>query len=233
MREWENKVPDKTYGSLSPSTSDEASVASKLAKYDGVKVHFYNGNWTDNIHIPAASSDNIGKVLTVGHSAGWGTTLHINGGTVSVKSGFAKNYRSDGSQWVEGESLSLTKTRKPIRHGVPVTTLLGYFDPEKQLTSYIYPALHGSYGMVYPDDTELASSSNHCHLAVTTSEGVKNYALANHRFTPSRMNQFHINIETATQPSKAEIICGGNPVVSRALESPRQEPKVYILPSAE
>ncbi len=40
--------------------------------------------------------------------------------------------------------------RKPRLFGVPVVTLVGYYDPDERMPSYIYPALHGAYGFCYP-----------------------------------------------------------------------------------
>jgi hypothetical protein len=69
----------------------------------------------------------------------------------------------------------------PILYRVPVTTLVGYYDPDstlnRNLQSYIYPAMHGAYGFVYNDDG--GSTNNGCKLVVETSNnGVLIYDLS-------------------------------------------------------
>ncbi|MFD2176748.1 M66 family metalloprotease [Veronia pacifica] len=231
MKEWQHSVVNKTLAAISPSSSDEASVANLLQNYDGVSVHFSNGYWAGNIHIPSASAENNGKMLKVGHSAGWNSRLHINDSVITLSWGTVKNYQSDGETWVEMSDLnSLTVPRKPERFGVPVTTLVGYFDPERKLSSYIYPALHGSYGMVYAADSDNNQPANSCYLVVTSDEGKADYYLSNHRFTPSRMNQFNVNIETETNPTKAEIVCEDVVVASRDISPPKKKLNTYIVP---
>ena len=59
--------------------------------------------------------------------------------------------------------------RKPVNIGIPVTTLVGFYDPELTMRTYIYPALHGSYGNVFEDDSEEEISKiieNGCHASV-------------------------------------------------------------------
>ncbi|ODA33107.1 M66 family metalloprotease, partial [Veronia pacifica] len=238
MREWEHRVPVKTYAVIPPAAADEASVARKIARYDGVSVHFWDGKWTRHIHIPAASAENKEKVVLVQHSAGYTSILHINGGTVELNKGFSKIYQSDGKTWAElTDEPDTTKPRKPIRFGVPVTTLVGFFDPDKQLTSYIYPALHGSYGMVYPEDKLSTRLPDDCHLEVTTASGLKTFELARYRLVETQMNQFQVNIETSSQPSRAEIICGGERVATRLLKMPTEEAKeklnTYVMPKPQ
>jgi len=38
---------------------------------------------------------------------------------------------------------------KPVKFGVPVTTLVGFYDPAKDVKGYIYPPMTSSYGYVY------------------------------------------------------------------------------------
>ncbi|MFD2176342.1 M66 family metalloprotease, partial [Veronia pacifica] len=244
MREWEHRVPVKTIVDVNPGdVSEDVSedtIAIKLAQYGGVKMHLWSYNatwhWAKNVYIPAASAENAGDLVKIKHTAEAPTSLHINGGIVQLTKGSDKTYESDGKTWAEITALTEwsggLEPRKPIRFGVPVTTIVGYFDPEKELQSYIFPALYGSYGMVYPDD-KLPSTRlpNECHLEVTTVNGLKTFELADHRFVRTRMNQFQVNIETSSKPSRAAVICGNDTVHSRVLEGPKKEKlNTHVIP---
>ena len=107
--------------------------------------------------------------------------------------------------------------KKPYKQGVPVTTLVGYYDPEQNLTSYIYPALHGSYGMVYEDQASV--DINSCYLKVQTEEGRElKYALHNSRKVSTVMNAFHVNIEEALHATQAEVSCSNQTLALRNFE---------------
>jgi hypothetical protein len=189
-----------------------AKVASLLAEYDVVKVAMQDGNWTKEIHVPAASAANRGRVVTLDHEAGYNSELFINGGKVTVSRGFKKSYTSNGTRWKEGEAANLaanlTVERKPQKFGVPVTTLVGYYDPKGELKSYIYPALHGAYGFTYSDDGGQVSEGD-CHLLVETQGGELRFRLANHRFSGNVMNKFHVNIPESSQPKSVAVVCRG------------------------
>ncbi|CAJ1802114.1 Metalloprotease StcE [Aeromonas salmonicida] len=114
----------------------------------------WDGNWTRNIQLPLASAVNRGRIVTVDHDAGYNSTLFINGQQITVSRGFKKSYTSDGARWNEGPLADLAVERKPDAFGVLVTTLVGYYDPQRQLPGYLYPALHGAYGFTYGDDSE-------------------------------------------------------------------------------
>lgn len=82
----------------------------------------WDGNWTRNIQLPAASAVNRGRIVSIDHNAGYNSTLFINGQQITVSRGFKKSYRSDGSRWNEGAPTDLAVDRKPAAFGVPVTT---------------------------------------------------------------------------------------------------------------
>ncbi|MNR26788.1 Metalloprotease StcE precursor [compost metagenome] len=98
--------------------------------------------------------------------------------------------------------------RKPQAFGVPVTTLVGYYDPRGLLPSYLYPALHGAYGFGYGDDGERIGAGD-CQLQVETREGLLHFRLANHRLNAGVMNKFHVNVPTASEPRGAAVLCAG------------------------
>lgn len=113
---------------------------------------------------------------------------------------------------------SNTLTMKPDEYGVPVTTIIGYYDPEKTLTSYIYPALYGSYGMYYEPPENVTST---CALEVSFASGSKSsYPLTETRFTNNNMNKFHVNVPTSMNPQSAQVICDQQQQASRVFEAP-------------
>lgn len=104
--------------------------------------------------------------------------------------------------------------RKPRAFGVPVVTLIGYYDPAGEIQSYIYPALHGAYGFCYADDASTLNEAD-CELRVETQGGVLRFRLADQRLASQRlgnvrhMNKFHVNVPEASQPRSVSIISRG------------------------
>ncbi|MEG2564945.1 MAG: M66 family metalloprotease [Acinetobacter sp.] len=196
----------------------ESGLAKLLEEYQLVKIAMQNGNWTRNIYVPAASGENKGRTLTIDHQAGYNSHLYINGAERLVSQGYKKSFISDGKTWQEGEVTNTREERKPEQFGIPVTTLVGYYDPQGALSSYIYPALHGAYGFTYPDDSTNLSS-NDCQLQVETREGQLRFKLANHRVSNSVMNKFHINVPTESQPSQATLVCNNKALDQKILSS--------------
>ena len=196
----------------------ENGLANLLANYDLVRVAMWDGHWTRNIRVPIASADNRGHSLTIDHNAGYNSYLYINGQDRLVSRGFKKSFKSDGLNWVEVPLIDTKVARKPARFGVPVTTLVGYYDPQGVLPSYIYPALHGAYGFTYADDSTTLSS-NDCQLRVDTINGSLNFKLANHRINNKVMNKFHINVPTDVEPSQATVICNNKTATEKVLET--------------
>ncbi len=111
---------------------------------------------------------------------------------------------------VSGETAAPTKDieRKPQHSGVPVVTLVGYYDPDGQLRSYIYPALHGAYGFCYADDSSIANVAG-CQLVVETRTGVLRFRLADRRLGGRYMNKFHVNVPESLQPRSVSVVSRG------------------------
>lgn len=206
MEPYQHKVDLLEQVNAPVSSLGEVKLAALLAEYDLVKIAMWDGNWTRNIQLPLASAANRGRIVTVDHDAGYNSTLFINGQQVTVSRGFKKSYTSDGSRWNEGLLADLRTPRKPQAFGVPVTTLVGYYDPSGQLPSYIYPALHGAYGFSYGDDSDRLADKD-CQLQVETRDGLLRFRLANHRLSTGVMNKFHINVPTANEPQSAAVVC--------------------------
>lgn len=182
----------------------------------------WDGHWTSDIRVPEASTDNIGRNLTIDHNAGYKSRLYINGQEISVSKGFKKSFKSDGQSWIETPLTDFTVARQPLRFGVPVMTLVGYYDPQGGLPSYIYPPLYGAYGFTYPDDS-LTLSGKDCQLQVETHHGLLYFKLANHRVARTVMNKFHINVPTDIQPSRVAVVCNNRTAVEKILPSSAAE----------
>ena len=106
------------------------------------------------------------------------------------------------------ENAERGSDRKPVAFGVPVVTLIGYYDPDGEKLSYIYPALHGAYGFCYADDSKSVTDAD-CQLVVETRAGVLRFRLANTRLGGPYMNKFHVNIPEASQPRSVAVIYKG------------------------
>ncbi|MBD1559437.1 peptidase M66 [Vibrio sp. S9_S30] len=120
---------------------------------------------------------------------------------------------------------SATKAQVPYKQGVPVTTIVGYYDPDEVLNGHIYPALHGSFGAVYQDN--FASSS--CQLNVHTKDsGTKTFNLYARRLDANSMNKFHVNVEQALSPYSAEVYCNGHLLASLDISAPTQPLNTHI-----
>lgn len=206
MKPYEHRVEVREQVNAPVGELGEAGLTALLAEYDLVRVAMWDGYWTRNIQLPAASAANAGRIVTVDHGASYNSTLFVNGQQITVSRGFKKSYTSDGSRWQEGAPVDASAPRKPQAFGVPVTTLVGYYDPQGQLPGYIYPALHGAYGFGYGDDADRLTAGD-CQLRVETREGQLRFRLANHRLSASVMNKFHVNVPTASEPSGASVLC--------------------------
>ena len=102
---------------------------------------------------------------------------------------------------------------------MPVTTLVGYYDPRGELNGYIYPPLHGAYGFTYADDRNQVTDQD-CQLVVETRSGPLRFRLANQRFNAEVMNKFHINIPAASQPQSVSLVCRGSVIDTKTITTP-------------
>lgn len=199
-----------------------AKLASFLAEYDVVKVAMQDGNWTRNIEVPPATPASKGRMVTIEHSAAYDSVLSINGGQVQVSTGFRKAYLSDGQRWKAVPESNLAVERKPQAFGVPVTTLIGYYDPTGELTTTIYPPLHGAYGFTYGEDRDLPAETG-CHLLVETRDGPLRFRLADRRLKATVMNKFHVNVPEGSQPKSVSVVCGGKVLDKRPITAVKEK----------
>jgi len=120
--------------------------------------------------------------------------------------------------------------RKPVEQGVAVATLVGFYDPELTMRTYIYPAMHGSYGNVFASNTEediYNLSDNGCYASVANEKGgEKKFVLKDVRQagknkagkTGKNMNKFHINVAETFEPTSIKIFCRGQEIAERSIE---------------
>lgn len=119
----------------------------------------------------------------------------------------------------------------PKKQGVKVITLVGLHDPEEQLSSYIYPALNGSYGMIYADKkSETDFNKNYLEVELANGESLV-YPLLSARLSSNEMNQFHVNIDRSLHPIHARIIHQGNIIADRKIDLGNDSLPVSIITS--
>lgn len=119
-------------------------------------------------------------------------------------------------KWNESE-LSMTvfqdaNRKRPSAVGVPVVTLVGYYDPQGRLPSTIYPAMFGSYGVTYGSDRKEANkdkgAATECRMLVAGSNNREFVAkLDGTRLNAQEMNKFHVNIPMNFGATLASVQC--------------------------
>jgi hypothetical protein len=108
---------------------------------------------------------------------------------------------------------------KPTATKIPVMTLLGFYDPEKTLTTFIYPALYSNYGSYFSADVLNAKNSDAtCKIVVIKEDNTEvSYNLLSSRKHSSRMNQFQLNLPLSGNYKNAKIICDNTELDSREI----------------
>ncbi|WP_061008689.1 M66 family metalloprotease [Vibrio sp. CUB2] len=222
-----NTIKDDTAGSV---------LLGYINDFDITKVETGDGRWIRDIYLPSAANVVAGKVVNVARYSGYGVTVHINGQSVNLNRGDSKFYISDGKDWQETSEAQVAEnnpTRVPTDSGVAVTTLVGYYDPQQTLNSYIFPALHGAYGFVYQPTPAESLNTNGCYVRVYNGRNYQtdNYQLVGFRYDDNVMNKFHINLKQADAPTRAEVVCDNTVLSSLDIEKPKQDLKVSIIQS--
>ncbi|PXW51497.1 StcE-like peptidase [Grimontella sp. AG753] len=218
MDPYENKF-DRDYVNVSITNINESLLAELVNEHSLVNITVRDGQWAREIRMPVPGRDNKGHSVTIDQNASWNCTLYINDDAILMAKGFKKSFTSNGSLWEEEPTIISTQALfVPEKFGVPVTTLIGYYDPNKLLQSYIYPPLFGSYGFCYAGD-QSESDAFGCKLLVETENGLKRFALRASRVDSSTMNKFHINIPTDYKPIRATILCKGEVMAERSFEA--------------
>ncbi len=236
MDEYAHSVSPLETMAVHPAHANAEFLADLFMTFDRATVATENGYWARNFSLPPASLANKGRVFVVTSKAGYYSDLAVNGGTVRIYNGTQHLYVSNGETWVKDGHYTENRPRRPEQFGVPVTTLVGYYDPESTLPSYIYPAMHGGYGFVYTDDSDTLSSTA-CALQVETATGkTYRYGLLNNRQSVDSMNKFHVNIARADNPTRAEVVCRDKVIAQAQISQPTMAAKFTVkgqpLPTA-
>ena len=196
-------------------------ISERLQSYEEVEIITSDGNWISRIAFPSAAQVPPGRIISFTNRATWSVELIVNGQQTTYATGESVRYVSENNVWRRPlDNSDPIGTRIPRHFGVPVTTLVGYYDPENSLPSTIYPALHGGYGFVYAPNTDI--NSNNCYLRIHILSGIVHYQLARGRINTNAMNKFHVNIRQSDRPTRAEIVVRGSVVTSLALNLPRR-----------
>lgn len=93
---------------------------------------------------------------------------------------------------------------KPAHFGVPVVTLVGFFDPDARFDTFLCP-LYGNYGQVF-DLPPPSSTSGTAWLEISGHAGTRRIALSAARHATGQMNKFHINLRQSDLPVTATFV---------------------------
>ena len=124
--------------------------------------------------------------------------------------------------------------RKPKEQGIPVATLIGYYDPELNFTSYIYPTLHGAYGNIFRGNSEKEIkliANNGCFATIVYGAKRKKmkFILKGTRLNEKHMNKFHINVAESLNPRTILINCKGKIIAQREITKPTMGLKFNVV----
>ena len=238
MKEWKSE-PKWTWDiTASPTQSGSVeTMMTLLSKYSNIRINFYNGGWTKNIYIPTASTSYVGKVIFIDHNAGWSSTVNLGSKTMTVRKGEELIFVGKEDKWEQVDNFPPVKMtadqnipRTPAKQGVPVTTLVGYYDPEEKLESFIYNELHGAYGNTFPEDSEDEIRNSKCYATITnSSEKTLKYALKGNRKAIGNMNKFHINVAESFEPKHVSIQCNGRILTERPINGPTNKDLFFTV----
>lgn len=203
------------------------SLDEYIKYYDVVKVESVTGNIFPLVTAPKADESNARKVIIITNNTFINIDLTINGLTRTLTYNQSANYISDGNDWIEkSEFVDLLTQRIPSKFGVPVTTLIGYYDPEDTLPHYIYSALHGAYGYTYDDDGE--SLASRWQVWVESDSETLRFHLSDSRISPELMNKFHINIPENNRRRTVSLVRDGIKILTKDIE-PVASPLKYTV----
>jgi len=220
-RKWNEKTKSMEewaeFYTAQPNEVDVDSMARLLEKYALVEVAQWDGHYTRDIHIPKASPANKSKGLKIAHNASYDSTIHVNGGSVTISKGSVFKYESNGSNWNLISDYSFSVVLTPEQQGVAVTTILGFYDPDNILPSYIYPALHGAYGNIFRPDRDVEIHGTRSYAEVKNDRGQsKKYALRGTRGVV--MNRFHLNVASSFSPTDITIYSDGSAIAKKSIQ---------------
>ncbi|QIP94526.1 M66 family metalloprotease [Serratia fonticola] len=218
MEEWA-----EFYGAQ-PNQTDADSMETLLDKYILVEISQWDGHYSRDIYIPKASPMNKSRGVKIVHNASYNSTIHVNGEAVVVSRGSVLNYESDGSSWNLVADYSFNVVRTPQEQGIPVTTILGYYDPDNILPSYVYSALHGAYGNIFNSDRDIEVNDARCYAEVMNDKGqTLKFVLRSERADAGSMNRIHINVASSFSPTNITIYSESSVIVTKPIQPPTKD----------
>lgn len=232
FKKWNEKTKSmEEWAEFYSARQDELGLdpmTSLVKKYRLIEVSQYDGHYARNIYFPSANS-NAGKGISIVHNATFDALVHVNGQSVTVKRGDVLKYESNGSSWVLVNDYSFNVVKKPAQQEVPVTTILGYYDPDNELPSYIYPALHCASGCTYSPDRSIEINNAKCHIEIKNiNNQILKFMLRGQRVNKTNMNRFHINVPTSFAPTTVTIYCNGVKTVTKEILPARGGTRVTL-----
>lgn len=122
--------------------------------------------------------------------------------------------------------------RPARRHGIPVFTVLGGYDPDNGL-AVLYPAARGNWGNVFDLPAPSANASaRQCWLQVNFgSRPAKSIALAPQRLRSATVNKLHIQIAQDEAPTSASLQCQDPGAQPRELASMQFPQNLAAMPA--
>lgn len=206
---------------VQPDEVDINTMTELLGKYVLLDVSQWNGHYSKDIYIPPANSMNKSRGVKVVHYADYDSIIHVNGENVIISQGSVFNYESDGSRWNLVTDFSFNFVSTPQEQGVPVTTILGYYDPDNLLPSYVFPSLHGAYGNTFNPDSDIEIDNTRCYAEVMNAKGESlKFVLRSKRENPGLMNRLHINVASSFSPVVINIYSGRTVIVTKPIQPP-------------
>jgi hypothetical protein len=228
-----------------PATT--ASIDTNSTTY---KKEAYAGKYTWNTDAMGGGGTS-GNISVFTQHTGYSTFLIQN--NLVGSSGVLDASSATGYKFWNATTQTMTDkvvgTPKPDQMGVPVMTLLGYYDPQLAMNGFndhvaggkkfpndngfIFPALYANWGNYFTPDTvrnsKTALANSKCELAVTDStNNVLHFPLLDTRLSAGKMNQFHVNLPTKnTVYSSAQLLCSTKVMATISIAPPSA-----VLPAA-
>jgi hypothetical protein len=220
---------------------------SSTASFDADGTTFtkapFAGKYTWNTDAMGGGGTN-GNISVFTQHTGYSTFLIQN--NLTAQSGILDATSASGyKSWNASTQTLVDKvvsTPKPDQSGIPVMTLLGYYDPQAAMNgfndhvsggkkfpndnAFIVPALYANWGNYFTPETVRNSKStlanSKCELAVTDSaNAVLRFPLLDTRLSSNKMNQFHVNLPTKNIAYKtAQLICNTKSLATISIAAP-------------
>ncbi|WP_273795144.1 M66 family metalloprotease [Brucella intermedia] len=223
MEEWAEAY------SARPDELDFSSMSLLIKKYILIDVYQYDGSSSKDIFIPQADYSNKYRAVHIVYNATDNATVHVDGKAIVISRGSVLNYESNGSTWESVDDFSFNVVSKPEQQGVPVTTILGYYDPDNILPSYAYPALHCASGSTYHSNRDLEVSTSRCYAEIKNDKNQSlKFTLRGERVNGDVMNRLHINVASSFAPTSITIYSDNVPIVTKRLLPPSGKTHVTV-----